>query len=218
MTGRLFGETAQIQAFDRAAPTGLDRALAALVKRAYLDARDFCEQITGPEQDRDLRGDVKRAIVEAGLGPVASRFAGVVARTVPNERDSANHQELSFENVILTVSRTPFAMAALPEAKFRDTLASQQQGLFREYDAEPDASTGLFAVLVHGSPHPFDLVPTFLRIVFPTLGGVHGAGIDLYERHPALKPQPSTRPTFGLNGPRLRPGVDVVGEGEGRGS
>lgn len=213
MQGPLYGQDAQIEAFDSAAPRGLVRALGSLVRRAYPAARDFCEQIAAPEEDRDIRGDVRRTIIEGSLATLVARFPGVSVRPVPNRFGSANHREVAFGDVILAVSHTQHPAAPLRDARFRDTLAADQSGLFAEYDEAPSAAATLFAVLVHGSPRPFDLAPTFMRIVFPLVGGAHGSGIDLYDRYPELKPRVD-RPTFGFNEPFLRPDIDLGEEGQ----
>lgn len=213
MLRRLFGQDEQIQAFDSAAPQGLGRALAVLIRKAYPAAREVCEQIAAPEEDRDIRGDIRRTIIEGSLATLVPRFAGLSVRPVPNSIGSATHREVTFGEVILAVSHTPHPAAPLRDARFRDTLASDQTGLFAEYEEMPSTASSLFAVLVHGSPRPFALAPTFMRIVFPVVGGAHGSGINLYARYPELKPRVD-RPTFGLNEPFLRPDIDLGEEGQ----
>lgn len=207
------GEPRLIAVFEEQAPDGLDRALAAIVRRAYPEARAFCEQLAAPEEDRDLRGHVKRAIIEGALRTIPVRFLGVIERPVGNATDSQNHRELSFGDFTMTISHTQHALARLPDARFRDTLARPQAGFFPELDiVGPPRDGNLYSVLVHGSPRPSDLAPTFLHIVFPLPGGLHGLGIDLYARYPALRPQPKHRPTFGEAEPELRTDIDLPGE------
>lgn len=210
---RIIGEPGLIEAFDQQAPPKLDYALGVLIRRAYPTARDFCEQIAAPEEDHDLRGHVRRTIIEGALRSLPPQFPGIVERPAPNFTGTQNHREIGFGSFILTVSHTEHALAPLPEARFRDTLAWPQAGFFREFDGwEPDENGNLYAVVVHGSPRPSDLAPSFLNIVFPLPGGFHRYGIDLYARYPALRPQPQQRPIFGQAEPELRTDLELPGE------
>lgn len=210
---RIVGESGLIAAFDQQAPPKLDLALGVLVRRAYPTARDFCEQIAAPEEDHDLRGHVRRTIIEGALRSLPPRFSGIVERAAPNFTGTQNHREIGFDAFVLTLSHTQHALAPLPDARFRDTLAWPQAGLFREFDGwESDENGNLYAVVVHGSPRPSDLAPSFLNIVFPLPGGNHGYGIDLYARYPALRPKPWQRPIFGQAEPELRDDLELPGE------
>jgi hypothetical protein len=193
-------ETALIRAFDTASPAGLTLAIATLVRRAYPAAREECERIAAPLEDHNLRGYVKRAIIEGALLPLPVRFPSVVVRPASNLFGSWHHRELHLgDDWVMTFSHTEHVRDPLPQANFRDNLAARQAGLFEEFDEEQPSPGRLYAVVVHGSPRPTDLAPSFINIVFPRLGGAHGVGINLYDRHPGLRPK--LRPGYAIGQP-----------------
>jgi hypothetical protein len=185
-----YDEAGLIREFDQAAPDGFTLAIATLVRRAYPAAREWCEKIAAPLEDHNLRGYAKRAIIEGALLPLPVRFPNVTVRPASNANSSWHHRELTIgDDWVMTFSHSQHVRDQLPPADFRDSLAADQSGFFAEYDARPLTDGRYYAVVVHGSPRPTDLVPGFLNIVFPRQGGVHGVGIDLYDRHPGLRPK-----------------------------
>jgi hypothetical protein len=209
MASFLEGEAECIRYFDERAPRGLDLALLRLVLTAYPKAKDICESITAREEDRDLRGHVRRALLDGSLPTLIGRFP-VSVLPMPNATDTQVHREVRFEDVVITVSHLRKPRERLRDSRFRDTLARPPRPLFPEPD---DIWSGsdlrLFAVLIHGSPSPFDVAPDFANIVFPTEGGWHGLGIDLLSRYPAQAPRPTTALEFGKPSPALRTDIEL---------
>lgn len=214
MAGFLDGDAECARYFDERVPAGLDLALLRLVLLAYPKAKDICEQITAREEDRDLRGHVRRAVLDGSLASLVARFPVDVVPT-PNATATQVHREIRFDGVVITASHLRDPRESLRESQFRDTLARPQTPLFPDLDDYLLWTDRLlFAVLAHGSPSPFDAVPDFVRIVFPSLGGRHGLGIDLLARYPAFAPKPTAALEFGKPKPQLRTDIELPSDAE----
>ena len=140
---------------------------ATMMIAAYRDAYDECRS-RPREVARDLRGHLRRALIEERWPIVAQRFAdeGITVRYRPNHTRTSFYAELRFGRVILTQSYVESPETIIRRAEYRSTLARPNQpDLFCE-NPPPLPTDPLYAILIHGEDSK-QHNPYFADIVFP---------------------------------------------------
>lgn len=208
-----------VEAFDRAFPPDVQRALLRLVYDAYRTAEEIIGDQYEPPEASDLLPYARRAEIEKGLRGIASRYSNILeASTERNAARNSNHVCLEGGRVALTASRVDGPDALVRKSLFRQGYAAQQGDFFRP---DPPKEAPLYALLLHApmSGRPDDLnwtPPAFARIAFPDRSlESYVANFDLAARFPdvvadvtAVAAGPTTEATPTMRPPVITPKKD----------
>lgn len=158
--------------FRRSFPPDVLQGFARCVWAAYTDAHKICSDHLLRDQAHDVRGHLRRALIERNWKNYARRVPGAQVHQESNTIGSSRHIVVELEGVRLTQSLADGPNDIIQKARFRDTYAEASQiDLFtvpEQRKQRPDAK--LYAMFLHGaSDNPAQ--PRFMSIVFPTREG-----------------------------------------------
>lgn len=138
----------------------------------------------------------RRGYLEGGMRDVAAMVPGVTAKAFKSPRSSWNHTEIRSGRVVITASAVQTPCGLVEPSEFRTTLARSAQGvLWPEPGDEPDDSTPLYVLFLHGrstwvkkedkAKYGKLLGSAYLALPAPDLTSyVHS--INLFEKFPAI--------------------------------
>ena len=135
---------------------------------AYPEAAKICGEHLLRDQAHDVRGHLRRGLVERNFKNYGRRLTGAVVRQERNRIGSSNHVVIEIGGIRLTQSQADGPNDVVQHADFRETYAEASQiDLFDGRVSDESGSKTLFAMLLHG-PSTNPKQPRFIAIVFPT--------------------------------------------------
>lgn len=155
--------------FRRSFPPDVLHGFARCVWAAYADAHKICSDHLLRDQAHDVRGHLRRAVIERNWKNYARRIPDARVHQESNAIGSSRHVVVELGGVALTQSLAEGPNDIIQKARFRDTYAEASQiDLFAvpgHSKRRPDAK--LYAMFLHGaSDNPAQ--PRFMSVVFPT--------------------------------------------------
>jgi len=138
----------------------------AVFKRAY----EFVYQNFHEPQARDLLPHVRRSMMEQHLWTTASRFLDHDIDVVDNPNFARNcyHVEVRCGSIILTASGVSTPKQMVRDAKFRNTLAEDNQGLLFSYMDDRKRGDAYYAIILYGPDFEDRSKVAFIQLAFPS--------------------------------------------------
>ena len=137
---------------------------------AYPEAQSICSRYLLRDQIHDVRGHIRRGLVERNWKNYGRRIPNATVHQEANSVGSSKHVVIEIGDVMLTQSLADGPHDIIQKANFRETYAEASQ---LEMFADPGAvkraqqAGKLYAMFLHGaSDNPKQ--PRFMAIVFPT--------------------------------------------------
>jgi hypothetical protein len=140
-----------------------------VILKGYNDAADEAETKYESEQAHDVRGHIRRVMIDGLLKNIPSRHIDIKAFVESNNTRSAYHVLLRCGQIALTQSLVISPRIMVSPSRFRETYARNYQLPFDSLDnhTQVDPSNGIYAIIIHAPIRTHPKWPRFVHAVFP---------------------------------------------------